>query len=224
METILLIVSEHELYIEIMPIIEKKYNVLIANSIDMAEMIYRSNDIDAIIFDSDILATKDNDIVTQLRARSNVPLIVISNNNDVNKILELMSMGVDDYISRPLSQQIIFQRLNDLISPSRKHCFNGPIRFKRVIYDPEVNSITMNGLDMKLSNKEFLLFKLLLTNPTKIFTRHELKEHLDTEFTINDLNVINVYISNLRKKISVYDADEYIETIWGNGIRLSTTK
>lgn len=224
METILLIVNEHELYLEIMTIIEKNYNVLIANSIDMAEMIYRSNDIDAIIFDSNILLARESELVSRLRARSNVPLLVISNNNDVNKILELMSLGVDDYISRPINQELIFQRLNDTISPERKHRFNGPICFKRVTYDPEVNRITMNGMDMKLSNKEYLLFKLLLTNPTKIFTRHELKEHLDTEFTINDLNVINVYISNLRKKISVYDTEEYIETIWGNGIRLPSTK
>lgn len=75
---------------------------------------------------------------------------------------------------------------------------------------------------IRLGKKEFEIFKHLLNQPTQIFTKEQLYESIWQETYFSTDNTLNSHLSNLRKKIKQLDStEEYIETIWGLGIRLA---
>lgn len=79
--------------------------------------------------------------------------------------------------------------------------------------------------DASLGQKEFQIFETLLAHPRKIFTKEELYEAVWEEVYLPGDNTLNAQLSNLRKKIAQLDPDEdYIETVWGLGVRLKGDK
>ena len=80
-------------------------------------------------------------------------------------------------------------------------------------------------LTSQVSKKEFQIFETLLAHPKKIFTKEELYEAVWEEVYLPGDNTLNAQLSNLRKKIAQLDPDEdYIETVWGLGVRLKGDK
>lgn len=74
---------------------------------------------------------------------------------------------------------------------------------------------------IRLAKKEYLILQTLLRHPKKIFTKEELYELVWEDTYLPGDNTLNTHLSNLRKKLSQLDPEqEYIETIWGVGVRL----
>lgn len=96
-----------------------------------------------------------------------------------------------------------------------------PIKYKAIELLPTEFTIRHGTDTLRLKRKEFDILQLLFQNPKQIFTRDKLYEMIwNSEFT--DENTINVHLSNLRHKLHILDPDnEYIETIWGIGVRLA---
>ena len=82
--------------------------------------------------------------------------------------------------------------------------------------------VTVKGQEITLTSKEYAILELLLTNPDKMFSKSNIYESIWEEGYIYDDNTLMVHISNLRNKLKDADPEEeYIETIWGMGYRLS---
>ena len=82
--------------------------------------------------------------------------------------------------------------------------------------------VTVKGQEIVLTSKEYAILELLLTNPDKMFSKSNIYESVWEEGYIYDDNTLMVHISNLRNKLKDADPkEEYIETIWGMGYRLS---
>lgn len=74
---------------------------------------------------------------------------------------------------------------------------------------------------VRLGKKEYQILQTLLRHPKKIYTKEELFELVWGEPYLPGDNTLNTHLSNLRKKLAqVDDSEEYIETIWGLGVRL----
>ena len=82
--------------------------------------------------------------------------------------------------------------------------------------------VTVKGQEITLTSKEYAILELLLTNPDKMFSKSNIYESIWEEGYIYDDNTLMVHISNLRNKLKdAAPEEEYIETIWGMGYRLS---
>ena len=89
------------------------------------------------------------------------------------------------------------------------------------LINPDSFEVSCQGKAIRLGKKEFQIFHTLLQNPKKIFTKEDLYETVWEAPYLSGDNTLNAQLSNLRKKLAQVDAGtEYIETIWGLGVRL----
>lgn len=93
------------------------------------------------------------------------------------------------------------------------------LKWKALELNPTKRTVYINEHYLELTNTEFDILALLLTQPETPFTKRQLYETLQGLY-IGDDNTINVHISNLRKKLSLYSDDSYIKTVWGIGFML----
>lgn len=99
------------------------------------------------------------------------------------------------------------------------------LSFKNLVLNPETFELESSEQTLRLGKKEFQIFETLLAHPKKIFTKEELYEAVWEEVYLPGDNTLNAQLSNLRKKIAQLDPDEdYIETVWGLGVRLKGDK
>ena len=95
------------------------------------------------------------------------------------------------------------------------------MEFKDLVLDGDKYSVTVKGSDIGLTRQEFKILELFLKYPGKVFSKREIYEYAWNDVYIGEDKTINVHISNIRTKIKKYSDDEYIDTIWGVGFRLS---
>lgn len=94
-------------------------------------------------------------------------------------------------------------------------------QLKNIQFDADSFEIKNRQETIRLAKKECLIFQTLLRHPKKIFTKEELYELVWEDTYLPGDNTLNTHLSNLRKKLSQLDPEqEYIETIWGVGVRL----
>lgn len=160
-----------------------------------------------------------------IRLASDVPMIIISaRTEDIDKVHGL-NLGADDYISKPFSLVELKARVNSHLRRWKRYQgetieANLLTVSGKLIVDLDKQLIKKEGVEILLTAKEFALFKILLQNPQRTFSKDELYEHVWQELSIDSNHTVTVHIRSLREKLND-DAKHptYIETVWGKGYR-----
>ncbi|MGM0110814.1 response regulator transcription factor [Enterococcus sp. DIV0187] len=176
---------------------------------------------DLILLDLMLPGVSGESVLQTIRKISNVPIVILTAIDTKEKIVELLRNGANDYVTKPFHIEELEARIEVHLHQTHKQetqTFN----FKNLSLDPELLEVKVKGTRLTISNKEFQLLKLLLLHPKKIYSKANLYETIWHDDYIGGENTVNVHISSLRKKLNRLDPkEEYIETIWGTGIRLS---
>lgn len=160
-----------------------------------------------------------------VRNESNVPILMMSaKKSDMDKILGL-TLGADDYITKPFSPGELVARVKALIrrytSFSEKSSDDsGVIKAGNLKLDPKSYECYVNGEQIQLSAREFELLLYLASNPGQVFTREQLFYKVWGEKDYGDINTVTVHIRKLREKIEDSPAEPMnILTVWGVGYK-----
>ncbi|MCR5529915.1 MAG: response regulator transcription factor [Saccharofermentans sp.] len=183
------------------------------------------SDVDLILLDLMLPGRRGQDIIGELKAKKDIPIIVMSAVNDISAKVDLFALGADDYVTKPFHNDELLARIS-----ARLRTTGGAggkdertIRIKKLEVRPDDWEAYVDGNLLDLSKQEFELLCLLAENGGKTCTKSMIFEkawHYDSEA---DDNTINVHISKVRKKLKEYDPDtDYIETVWGIGYRMKT--
>ncbi len=180
-----------------------------------------SSEVSLILLDLMLPGRSGEDIIRELKEKYNVPVIVTSAIHDVNKKVDLFSLGADDYITKPFHNEELLARIAARMRNTAEPAASGELTYKDIVMDKTAFSVTCNGTSVELSKHEFALLQLLLENPNRTCTKSLIYDTVwDYENSADD-NTLNVHISKLRKKLKECNPDaEYIETVWGIGYRL----
>ena len=175
-------------------------------------VLVHGDNVDLILLDLMLPGRSGDEIVGELKAKKNVPIIVMSAIVDTSKKVDLFSLGADDYITKPFDNDELIARIT------------ARLRTQAVGVKPaaKVSFIaTCSGIELDLSKHEFLLLQLLVKNHNRTCTKSMIYDTVwDYENSADD-NTLNVHISKLRKKLKECDPEtDYIETVWGIGYRL----
>lgn len=81
--------------------------------------------------------------------------------------------------------------------------------------------MTACGEPVELTRHEFLILELLIRNPRRVFTKQMIYEYAWGEEYLAEDKTLNVHISNIRSKLKKSGTDNYIQTVWGIGFKLS---
>ncbi|HBD65035.1 MAG TPA: DNA-binding response regulator [Clostridiales bacterium] len=179
------------------------------------------NEFDIVILDLVLPDMDGLEVCQKIREISNVPLMILTaNNEDMNKILSL-EYGADDYVTKPFNILELKARIKAILRRT-KGMTQKPNEQTVIVDDFIINSlgrkVSLNGQEINLTAKEFDLLLLLATNPGKVFSREELLEIIWGYEYFGDLRTVDVHVRRLREKIEKNSKNyEYILTKWGVG-------
>lgn len=184
--------------------------------------ILKTGHFDMVLLDLMIPYKSGDEVLKEIRKDSDIPVIVISAKDMVGTKIDLLTLGADDYITKPFDLGEVTARVISNLRRYHKTETKKQITYKELVLDTEAKTVAVNGMDLELTFKEYQLLELFLQFPNKVFSKSNLYETVWGYEYLGDDNVIKTHISNLRNKIKKADSEiEYIETVWGLGYRLA---
>ncbi|MFL5845645.1 MAG: response regulator [Solirubrobacteraceae bacterium] len=171
------------------------------------------------------------EVCKRMRARSTVPIIMLTaKTEEIDKVLGL-ELGADDYITKPFSLREFRSRVRAALrragmSRDREQSpEDAPLEVGEMKIDPGKRTVVVRGDDIKLTFVEFEILSALAHNPGRVFTREMLLTRIWGDSAFRDPRTIDVHIRHLREKIET-DAKEpeYLFTVRGVGYRFRDTE
>jgi DNA-binding response OmpR family regulator len=178
---------------------------------------------DLILLDLMLPFQSGDEVLRQFRLVSDAPVIVLSAKSLVQNKIELFSLGADDYLTKPFDLGELLARIQvNLRRHHGKQTFVSPLNYGGFTLSPDAKEISFRDMKLDLTAKEYSILALLLSNPTKVFSKQNLYESIWEEAYAYDNDTINTHMSNLRKKLKDMGSPDPIETVWGMGYKLKS--
>ena len=165
--------------------------------------------------------------VMKIRERRNLPILVLSaKSEETDKVLGL-SMGADDYLTKPFSPQELVARVG---SHLRRYTQLGDVNAEnrdrvlvngRLAWDTERLVLTADGDPVRLTATEMRIMDLFMRNPGRIFPAEEIYRRVWKDETVISEKTVMVHIRRIREKIELDPKKpDYIKVVWGIGYKL----
>lgn len=215
-KTILLVEDEKEIQQAIQNfLIREQYNVLVANNGKEAMEQFSQQKIDLILLDMMMPVMGGEEVLKEIRKKSDVPIIIISALDDELIQQDAFIQSVDDYVIKPFSIQILMYKIAALM----RRVYG--LKHERLVWN-DIEVITnnyevyKNKEEVTLTAKEFDLLQVLMTNIGKVYTREQLLTLVWGYDYYGDDRIIDVHIKNIRKKLD----SKLVKTIKGIGYKV----
>jgi len=162
------------------------------------------------------------DVCTEIRKRSDVPVIMLTaRSDDIDKIVGL-EMGADDYVTKPFNPREVVARVKAALRRREWDRADdgerGAVSVGNVTLDPSSRDVTVAGTRVRLRQREFDLLEAFLRHPNVVLDRERLLSLVWGQEYEGDTRTIDVHVAWLREKLRQGDAK--IETVWGVGYKL----
>ncbi len=201
----------------------EEHDIIQAYSGTEGELLFQSQEIDLVLLDIMLPGKGGEEVLKFIRQRSSVPVIMLTALGDKHLISQYLLDGANDYIVKPFDLEEVYARVSVQLREHSKgsSTTENIYQVKNIKINPDSFEVSCNGKTIRLGKKEFQILYTLLQNPKKIFTKEDLYETVWEAPYLSGDNTLNAQLSNLRKKLAQVDeSSEYIETIWGLGVRL----
>jgi DNA-binding response OmpR family regulator len=222
---ILLVDDEHTIQTLLSyPLSKDGYDVVPASDGSEALARFAEQPFDLVVLDLMLPEMDGLEVCRRLRARSSVPIIMLTaKSEEIDKVLGL-ELGADDYITKPFSMREFRSRVKAALRRAELSRPDGvddqPVTAGELRIDPAKRSVTVRGGDARTTFVEFELLLAMAGAPGRVFTRDMLLERIWGDSAYRDPRTIDVHIRHLREKLE-RDAKEpeYIFTVRGVGYR-----
>ncbi|WFR64469.1 response regulator transcription factor [Paenibacillus amylolyticus] len=166
------------------------------------------------------------DVCREIRRRNNIPILILSaRGSDTDKVLGL-GFGADDYMTKPFSLSELLARIHahfrryDSLGPERSS--SDSLRLGDLEIDKKAYKVTLKGVEVSLSAKEFELLHYLASNKNQVFSKSQLLDAIWGYAAYGDENTVTVYIRRLREKIEEDPSHPaLLKTVWGVGYKFN---
>jgi two-component system, OmpR family, response regulator RegX3 len=178
---------------------------------------------DLVLLDIMLPGLPGTEVCRQLRAKSSVPVIMLTaKDSEIDKVVGL-ELGADDYVTKPFSSRELVARIRAVLrrrtepeelAPATLEA--GPVRM-----DVERHKVSVNGSEIQLPLKEFELLEMLLRNAGRVLTRMQLIDRIWGADYVGDTKTLDVHVKRLRSKIEPDPgAPRHLVTVRGLGYKL----
>jgi len=221
MNSIILIIEDDKDINEMLTklLTNNNYNVLNAYSGTEGVLVHNDN-IDLILLDLMLPGKNGEEIIRKLKNKNNVPVIVMSAIQDIDKKVDLFDLGANDYITKPFHNDELLARIKVQLR-DKNNTISNILKFKDVELNKVNFTVNCNNKEVAFTKKEFELLKLLMENENQTLTKSMIFDSIWNDENSADDNTLNVHISKIKNKLKECNPDEeYIETVWSIGYRL----
>lgn len=198
---------------------DKGYTCTQAFSGSEGQLRFNIEKYDLVLLDLMLPGISGEELIDSLAGR--VPVIVLSAKNELDSKVELLSAGANDYICKPFDLRELLVRIQVQLRCQPSELSGRLLQYKKWTVNPETQEMLADGQPVELTKHEFKILELLIRNPKKVFTKQMIYEYAWEEDYFVEDKTINVHISNIRSKLKPSGTEEYIQTVWGMGFKLS---
>ncbi len=184
---------------------------------------------DLLLLDLMLPGIMGEDLIKEIRSSSNIPIIVLSAKSSLKDRVDVLNLGADDYLTKPFENEEVVARVSGALrrykyySSQTEPSVPEILTFKNLKLHVENREAKLKDVTLSLTVHEFDILALLMKNPGKVYSRESLYEEIWKGGYYGEDNTVNVHVSNLRKKLSSIDNEEYISTVWGIGFKLASS-
>jgi DNA-binding response OmpR family regulator len=159
------------------------------------------------------------EFIRQVRELHNsIPILILSAKTSTEDKINGLDIGADDYLPKPFAFNELLARLRALLR--RQSNYTETLEFADLKLNPAQHTASKAGEKLDLTQKEFALLEFLMRNKNRVVTRTSIIEHVwDMHFDSNT-NLVDVFVSYLRKKIEKGGSDSMIYSVRGVGYTL----
>jgi DNA-binding response OmpR family regulator len=224
MATILVVDDEPTIREVVVRYLEREgYRTLEAADGDEARRLLEQDPPNLVVLDLMLPGTDGLALCRWLRARSAVPVIMLTARGDEADRIIGLELGADDYVTKPFSPRELVARVKTVLRRSRPD----PGAAERLtVGELEIDSssreVLRAGRPLRLTAKEFDLLWFLASHPRRVFSRDQLMDRVWGYAAAFDTGTVTVHMRRLREKIEADPSrPRHLETVWGVGYRLT---
>ena len=198
------------------------FEVIVAETGTAAVSEFERKGADLILLDLMLPGISGTEVCRQIRAKSQVPIIMLTaKDTEVDKVVGL-ELGADDYVTKPYSSRELVARIRAVL---RRHgeedqAADGVLAAGPVRIDVERHKVSINNEDVNFPLKEFELLEFLVRNSGRVLTRSQLIDRVWGSDYFGDTKTLDVHVKRLRSKIESDPANPvFIQTVRGLGYK-----
>ena len=159
------------------------------------------------------------EVCKQIRAESDVPIIMVTARvEEIDRLLGL-ELGADDYVCKPFSPREVVARVKAVL----RRAGGAAAAADDLLIDEDRFLASWAGKRLNLTPVEFALLKTLAAHPGRVFSRDQLMNAMYSDYRVVSDRAVDTHIKNLRRKLAdAGDGREVIESVYGLGYRYAT--
>ena len=199
--------------------LEREGHIIIeaADGMEAMDIFYENKDIALIILDVMMPRMDGWQVCREVRALSQVPIIMLTARGEERDELQGFELGVDEYISKPFSPKILVARVNAILKRGRAAASEDLIDAGGIVIDKAAHLVKIDDVPIDLSVKEFELLTYFVENQKMALSREKILNNVWDYDYFGDARTIDTHVKKLRSKLG--GKGNYIKTIWGMGYK-----
>jgi two-component system, OmpR family, response regulator len=156
------------------------------------------------------------DVCRGIRARSRVPIVMLTARDEEPDRVAGLEVGADDYITKPFSPRELVARMKAVLRRTEEQSEHAALSLGDVVVEPDAREVTVAGERVELTGKEFDLLAWLLEHPGIVFSRDHLLDRVWGMSYAGGTRTVDVHVAQVRRKLGRPDI---IRTIRGSGYK-----
>ena len=196
------------------------FDVMISSDGARAEASFDLFAPDVVLLDIMLPGRNGWDICSAIRAKSSVPIIMLTAKGETADKISGLELGADDYVTKPFEVKELIARVHAVM---RRTDADAPVE-KKLVFDKLVINLysyelIVNGVKVDTPPKEMELLYHLASSPNRVFTRNQLLDEVWGFDYFGDSRTVDVHIKRLREKLEGVSEEWSVKTVWGVGYK-----
>ncbi|EGT3903454.1 TPA: response regulator transcription factor [Clostridioides difficile] len=209
-----LIVEDNKILLEsVVEELSKHFETEKCEEGEEALYLVNQNIYDLVILDLMLPNINGFDILKKMRVNNiDTPVLILTAKETLDDKVEAFTIGANDYLTKPFYMEELVARVYAILRTNGKIKERNGLEFKSLYLDTLEKRVYIEKEEIKLQNKQFNLLEYFVLNKGSILLKEQIYDRIwgiDSDATIE---IVEVYVSNLRKKLSKYGYDKYIKT------------
>ena len=171
---------------------------------------------DVVILDLGLPRMDGVEVAKHLRGDDDVPILMLTARDALEARVTGLDAGADDYVVKPFERQELLARMRALLR-RRPPRGSAPLRVGDLSLNPDTHEVRRAERDIELTQREFELLEYLMRNERIVISRQRLLDEVWGYDPFSTTNTIEVFVSNLRRKLEAADEPRLLHTIRGAG-------
>ena len=181
---------------------------------------------DLVVLDLMLPGLDGLEICRELRAESDVPIVMLTARVEEDDLLAGLGLGADDYVTKPFRPRELAARVKAVLRRTGREAADGggELAFGAICVNLRDRAVTAGGQVISLTPTEFRILVMLLREPGRIFSREQIIDRVFGQDFDGFDRTVDTHISSLRRKLEApLDGARYIHTVYGMGYKLANS-